>query len=115
MQPIRYTQGEPQIAYQVLGDAGLDLVFAFDWASNVELIWEHPSVERFLRRLASYARLAHDDDHEPGMPEGVQRTVVEQIQAGWGTDMALAVMAPDLANDKQAVRCRAWHLFALTS
>jgi len=113
MQPIRYTQGEPQIAYQVLGDAGLDLVFAFDWASNVELIWEHPSVERFLRRLASYARLAHDDDHEPGMPEGVQRSSSRSRPGG--APMALAVMAPDLANDKQAVRCRAWHLFALTS
>lgn len=178
MQPIRYTQGEPQIAYQVLGDADLDVVFAFDWASNVELFWQHPSVERFLRRLASYARLiwfdtrgmglsdpiagpapleewmddvravmdavgseraalvghghggqlgmifaaahperthglvtinsfarlARDHDYRPGMPEGVQRLLLDQILAGWGTGAALAVIAPDLAGDERAVR-----------
>jgi pimeloyl-ACP methyl ester carboxylesterase len=76
MQPdIRYTQGEPQIAYQVLGqvlgDGDLDLVFAFDWASNVELIWQHPSTERFLRRLASFARLVVFDVRGMGLSDPV--------------------------------------------
>jgi hypothetical protein len=32
-------------------------VLAFDWAGNIELMWENPQTERFLRRFASYGRL----------------------------------------------------------
>ncbi|HEX6845184.1 MAG TPA: hypothetical protein VF235_08735, partial [Actinomycetota bacterium] len=66
---IRYTEGDPQIAYQVLGDGDLDLVFAFDWASNVELISQHPAAERFLRRLASFSRLVVFDVRGMGLSD----------------------------------------------
>jgi pimeloyl-ACP methyl ester carboxylesterase len=72
MEPIRYTEGDLQIAYQVLGEGDLDLVFAFDWASNVELIWNHPSVERFLRRLASFSRLILFDTRGMGLSDPVE-------------------------------------------
>ena len=72
MQPdIRYTDGDPQIAYQVVGDGPIDLVFAFDWASNLELIWQHPSIERFLRRLASFSRLVVFDTRGMGLSDPV--------------------------------------------
>jgi len=49
---IKYaTSGDLQIAYQVVGDGPVDVVFAFDWAGNIELAWENPQTERFLRRL----------------------------------------------------------------
>jgi hypothetical protein len=55
---IKYaTSGDLQIAYQVVGDGPVDVVLAFDWGSNIELVWEHPQTERFLRRVASYGRL----------------------------------------------------------
>ena len=44
------------IAYQVHGEGPLDLVFVPGFVSHVELIWEEPSVARFFRRLASFAR-----------------------------------------------------------
>jgi class 3 adenylate cyclase len=68
---IRYTEGELQIAYQVVGAGDLDLVFAFDWASNAEMIWQHPSVERFLRRLASFSRLILFDTRGMGLSDPV--------------------------------------------
>ncbi len=72
MEPrIHYTEGELQIAYQVLGEGDLDIVFAFDWASHVELIWRHPSVERFLRRLASFSRLIVFDTRGMGLSDPV--------------------------------------------
>jgi hypothetical protein len=41
--PIRYSDsGGLQIAYQVVGSGPLDVVFAFDWATNLELLWENP-------------------------------------------------------------------------
>ena len=52
--PIRYADsGGLQIAYQVVGSGPLDVVFAFDWAANLELVWENPQTERFLRRFSN--------------------------------------------------------------
>ena len=49
---IKYaTSGDLQIAYQVVGDGPVDVALAFDWAGNIELMWENPQTERFLRRL----------------------------------------------------------------
>ena len=45
------------IAYQVLGEGALDLLMVPGWVSNLDLFWEKPSFERFLRRLASFSRL----------------------------------------------------------
>jgi class 3 adenylate cyclase len=45
------------IAYQVVGDGPGDVVLVTDWASSIDLMWELPQIERFLRRLASVGRL----------------------------------------------------------
>jgi class 3 adenylate cyclase len=44
------------VAYQVVGDAPIDLVFSVG-ISNVEAIWDHPLSAGFLERLASFSRL----------------------------------------------------------
>ena len=49
--------GETSIAYQVVGDGPIDLVYVMGWVSNVEYVWEEPTVSRFLMRLASFSRL----------------------------------------------------------
>ena len=41
------------IAYQVVGEGPLDLVFANSWLSHVEASWENPTIERFYEQLAS--------------------------------------------------------------
>jgi pimeloyl-ACP methyl ester carboxylesterase len=46
-----------RIAYQVLGDADLDLVFVSGYATHLGLLWEEPSVAGFLRKLAAFSRL----------------------------------------------------------
>jgi pimeloyl-ACP methyl ester carboxylesterase len=54
------------IAYQVLGDGPIDLVWEPPWISNIELSWEEPSFNRFLRRLASFSRLILFDRRNTG-------------------------------------------------
>jgi hypothetical protein len=40
---IKYaTSGDLEIAYQVVGDGPVDVALAFDWAGNIELMWENP-------------------------------------------------------------------------
>ena len=45
------------IAYQVVGDGPVDLVYATGIWSNVEIMWEHPFWAHFLKRLARFSRL----------------------------------------------------------
>ena len=56
--PTRYAKsGDVSIAYQVLGDGPLDLVFVMGWVSHLDAYWEEPGFARFLQRLAGFSRL----------------------------------------------------------
>jgi class 3 adenylate cyclase len=46
-----------KLAYQVLGDADLDLVMVSGYATHLGLQWEEPSVAGFLHKLAAFSRL----------------------------------------------------------
>jgi class 3 adenylate cyclase len=68
----RYAKsGEVNIAYQVVGDGELDLVYVPGWISNVELMWEEPNFARFLNRLASFSRLILFDKRGTGLSDRV--------------------------------------------
>jgi hypothetical protein len=43
--------GEIVLAYQVLGEGPVDLVFVPQWIGNLELTWDNPLYARFLNRL----------------------------------------------------------------
>ena len=57
------------IAYQVIGDADLDLVLSPGFVSHVEHSWEDPSLARFLRRLVSFTRLIVFDKRGTGLSD----------------------------------------------
>ncbi|HEY7477683.1 MAG TPA: adenylate/guanylate cyclase domain-containing protein [Actinomycetota bacterium] len=59
------------IAYQVLGDGPLDLVFVIGWTSNIEALWEEPDLARYLNRLASFSRLILFDKRGVGLSDRV--------------------------------------------
>ena len=63
--------GELHIAYQVVGDAALDLTFIPGWVSNVEECWEQPGLADFLERLASFSRLILFDKRGTGLSDRV--------------------------------------------
>ena len=63
--------GDVHIAYQVVGDAGPDLVLVPGWVSHVEYAWEEPSYARFLTRLASFSRLIMLDRRGTGLSDRV--------------------------------------------
>lgn len=68
----RYARsGDVNIAYQVVGDGPRDLVYVPGWISNIEVMWEEPSMAGFLRRLASFSRLILFDKRGTGMSDPV--------------------------------------------
>lgn len=68
----RYARsGDLQIAYQVVGEGPLDVVFVPTYLSNIELFWELPPFARFFERLLSFSRLILFDRRGSGMSDGV--------------------------------------------
>ncbi len=64
------------IAYQVFGEGPIDLVFIPDWVTNLEIMWEEPTLARFLDRLASFARVICFDKRGTGVSDPVSLGVV---------------------------------------
>ncbi len=72
MPETRYAKsGDVNIAYQVVGEGPLDLVYVPGWVSNVELMWEEPGYARLLGRLASFSRLILFDKRGTGLSDRV--------------------------------------------
>ncbi|MEO8575020.1 MAG: winged helix-turn-helix domain-containing protein, partial [Pyrinomonadaceae bacterium] len=52
----RYVQnGDANIAYQVIGEGDLDIVFVMGWISHLEYFWKHHLFASFLERLGSFS------------------------------------------------------------
>jgi len=65
------TSGDANIAYQVVGDGPLDLLFVMGWVSHLEYFWAEPSFARFLTRLSSFSRLILFDKRGTGLSDRV--------------------------------------------
>jgi class 3 adenylate cyclase/pimeloyl-ACP methyl ester carboxylesterase len=93
----RYARsGDVHIAYQVVGDGPIDLVYVPSWISQIEHNWDEPRVARYFRRLASFSRLIMFDRRGSGLSDPVPNapTLEEQM------DDVVAVM--DAAGSEQA-------------
>ena len=56
--PVRYARnGKVHIAYTVVGNGPIDLVYAPGIWANCEIVWEEPRWARYLSRIASFSRL----------------------------------------------------------
>jgi DNA-binding winged helix-turn-helix (wHTH) protein/pimeloyl-ACP methyl ester carboxylesterase len=68
----RYVQnGDVNIAYQVIGEGDVDVVFVMGWVSHLEYFWEEPHFAAFLNRLASFSRLILFDKRGTGLSDRV--------------------------------------------
>lgn len=82
MRPVtKYAKsGDVHIAYQIIGDGPLDLVFVMGWISHLDYFWEGPSAP-FLARLASFSRLILFDKRGTGLSDRVAQlpTIEERM------------------------------------
>ena len=63
--------GDVHIAYQVVGDGPIDILFIDTWVHHVEAVWDFPEFARLLRRLTSIGRLIHFDRRGTGLSDPV--------------------------------------------
>ena len=96
----RYAKsGDVHIAYQVLGDGPIDLVFVPGFVSNVEVGWSLPGAAAFHRRLASFARVIFFDKRGTGLSDRVSTDRLPDLETRM--DDVRAVM--DAAGSERAV------------
>jgi class 3 adenylate cyclase len=68
--PIRYAKtGGVSVAYRVMGEGPLDLVWVPGLASNLEIEWDEPFRFRLFQRLASFSRLMVFDKRGMGLSD----------------------------------------------
>jgi class 3 adenylate cyclase len=89
---------EGDVAYQVLGGGAFDLLFIGNWASNIEVMWEHPLMARYLNRLGRFARVICFDKRGAGVSDPVPLGALPTLEQ-WMDD-ARAVM--DAVGSRQA-------------
>lgn len=91
--------GDLNIAYQVVGDGPVDLIFVPGWVSNIEYSWEHPSYAKFYNRLASFSRLILFDKRGTGLSDRVADSELPTLEQRM--DDVRAVL--DTVNSERAV------------
>ena len=93
----RYARsGDVSVAYQVVGEGPVDIVFAPGFISHVELVWEEPLMAPYYERLASFGRLILFDKRGTGLSDPVLGVATLEER----TDDLLAVM--DAAGSERA-------------
>lgn len=74
------------LAYQVVGEGPVDLLYMWNTWSNVDVMWEWPSQRHWLMRLSSFARLIVMDKRGTGVsdracPLGTFETQIDDVEA----------------------------------
>ena len=74
------------VAFQTLGEGEPDIVFIPDWCTNLDVMWEEPTIERFLNRLATMGRLICFDKRGTGISDPVPMGAVPTFEE-WMRDV----------------------------
>src|SRR5215204_56410 len=100
---VRFARsGDVHVAYRVVGDGPIDLVYVQGAYTYLEIDWELPAYRRYCERLAEFTRLVVFDKRGMGMPDRVPETVtleermddVRAVMDAVGSDRA-AIMGPE--------------------
>lgn len=68
----RYAKcGNLNIAYQVVGDGPVDLVYVPGWVSHIDMVWDDPKLSDFLIKLSNFSRLILFDKRGTGLSDRV--------------------------------------------
>ena len=89
----RYARaGEAFIAYQVVGEGPIDLVYTGGIVTQLDLLWDFPEIERFLMRLASFSRLILFDRRGAGLSDRTPAATMPTLD-DWAEDLRIVLDA----------------------
>jgi class 3 adenylate cyclase len=84
--------GDTDVAYQVVGDGPLDLLYCYGLGSHIELSWDIPATAEFLTRLAAFSRLIFFDRRGTGASDALSRNAMPTWEE-WTEDIVAVLDA----------------------
>ncbi|MBV61034.1 MAG: adenylate/guanylate cyclase domain-containing protein [Nevskiales bacterium] len=97
----RYAQSHGgDVAYQVIGEGPVDLLYCGGLLSHLELVWDYPEAERYLMRMAAFARVILMDRRGVGISEALPCGALPSLD-DWSDDL-LAVL-DDVGSTQAAI------------
>ncbi|GAC1603343.1 MAG: adenylate/guanylate cyclase domain-containing protein [Acidimicrobiales bacterium] len=87
----RYAKSDDgaHIAYQVIGNGPIDLIFIPWWWNHLESQWDDPLISHFLHRLASFSRLILFDMRGIGLSDPASLNDLPTLERWMGDAMAV--------------------------
>ena len=59
------------VAYQVIGDGPIDVLFVMGWVTNIEWMWTLPEIRKWFDRMSTFARVLIFDKRGVGLSDRV--------------------------------------------
>src|SRR5688500_4612915 len=79
---MRYaTCGDASIAYQIVGEGDIDIVFVPCWLSHLDRLWREPRFERFVQSLARFGRVILFDKRGTGLSDPAPASARQTLEA----------------------------------
>lgn len=83
---------EGLVAYQVWGSGSFDLLFVTPWLWNIDVMWEQPRIEHYLRRLGTFSRVIAFDKRGTGVSDPVPLGAMPTLEQ-WTDDIRVVLDA----------------------
>jgi class 3 adenylate cyclase len=90
--------GDSDVAYQVLGEGPLDLLYFYGFGSQIDLLWDHPATAAYFQHLASFCRLILFDRRGTGLSDSLSGGTVSTWEE-WVEDLGAVL---DTAGSRRA-------------
>ncbi len=84
--------GEADVAYCVIGDGPIDLLYCYGLGSHLDYFWEYEMTRNVLLRLASFSRLIFFDRRGTGASDGVPLNAIPTWEE-WTEDLSAVLDA----------------------
>ncbi len=89
----RYAAGDGgYVAFQVFGQGPPDVILVTNWLQNLDVMWEEPSLARYLDRLAAFSRVVCFDKRGSGVSDPVPLAALPTVEQ-WMDDARTALDA----------------------
>lgn len=83
---------EGYVAYQVFGDGPPDLIFVTNWSTNLDAMWDEPSLAYFFHRLSQIGRVICFDKRGTGVSDPVPLSSLPTLEE-WMDDARVVLDA----------------------
>jgi class 3 adenylate cyclase len=92
--------GDADVAYQIVGDGPIDLLYFAGLGTHIDLLWDYPPSATFFTSLASFCRLILFDRRGTGASDAVPHSAIPTWEA-WTEDVRAVLNAAD--SDRAAI------------